>query len=337
LQVVTARNAAEAAEAVGPGMRLMLVADGFVGDRAHIDRLMGANRPVLLAVTDRGFDDRFERIDGDMRWAGLALVDADLLRDAASMPDDWDVQSTLLRRALQTGVKPLPLVDEREAAELGIVERRQDFAELQRRILAGAATGPRNWFSRTILAPIERLATGSIMTSPLTPTMIGTAGTVLMGPGAARLRLRLPLARAPAAAARFAAGRDRDPIVPPAAPAAASQCLVAGTYPDLGGRSAGGARRIIGARTWVGHDPAGLSRRRFPHRAPARGSGEAGAWRRIPRRFAEPDGADDTVRGGGLVGSRAGCPVRLCRWLLLLGAISRAPQSRISCGLTLSC
>jgi hypothetical protein len=152
-----------------------------VGDRAHIERLMGADRPVLLAVTDRGFDDRFERIDGEMRWAGLALFDADLLRDAAMMPSDWDVQSTLLRRALQTGVQPLPLVDEREAAELGIVERRQDFAELQRRILAGAATGPRNWFSRYVLAPIERLATGAIMTSPLTPTMIGTAGAVLTG------------------------------------------------------------------------------------------------------------------------------------------------------------
>ncbi|HZG47863.1 MAG TPA: hypothetical protein VEZ41_16580, partial [Allosphingosinicella sp.] len=181
LQVVTARTAAEAAAAIGPGMRLMLVADGFVGDRAHVERLMGADRPVLLAVTDRGFDDRFERIDGEMRWAGLALVDGDLLRDAALMPSDWDVQSTLLRRALQTGVKPLPLVDEREAAELGIVERRQDFAELQRRILAGAASGPRNWFSRTVLAPIERLATGAIMASPLTPMMIGTAGAVLMG------------------------------------------------------------------------------------------------------------------------------------------------------------
>jgi hypothetical protein len=181
LQVVTARTAAEAAAAVAPGTRLMLVADGFVGDRAHIERLMGADRPVLLAVTDRGFDDRFERIDGEMRWAGLALVDGDLLRDAAMMPSDWDVQSTLLRRALQTGVQPLPLVDEREAAELGIVERRQDFAELQRRILAGAASGPRNWFSRYALAPLERLATGAIMASPLTPTMIGSAGAVLTG------------------------------------------------------------------------------------------------------------------------------------------------------------
>jgi hypothetical protein len=184
LEVVTARSAAEAAAAIAPGMRLMLVADGFVGDRSHIERLMGVGRPVLLAVTDRGFDEKFERIDGDTRWAGLALFDADLLRDAALMPSDWDLQSTLLRRALQTGVKPLPLVDEREAAELAIVERRQDFAELQRRILDGAAAGPKNWLSRYLLAPLERLATRSIMASPLTPTMIGTAAAVLTGLGA---------------------------------------------------------------------------------------------------------------------------------------------------------
>ena len=184
LEVVTARSAAEAAAAVAPGMRLMLVADGFVGDRSHIERLMGADRPVLLAVTDRGFDDKFERIDGDTRWAGLALFDADLLRDAAMMPGEWDLQSTLLRRALQTGVKPLPLVVEREAAELAIVERRQDFAELQRRILEAAASGPKNWLSHYLLAPLERLATRSIMASPLTPTMIGSAAAALTAFGA---------------------------------------------------------------------------------------------------------------------------------------------------------
>jgi MFS family permease len=106
-------------------------------------------------------------------------MDADLLRDAATMPSEWDVQSTLLRRALQTGVKPLPLVDEREAAELGIVERRQDFAELQRRILTGAGTGPRNWLARAVLAPIERKATGWVMSTPVTPNMIGGAAAVL--------------------------------------------------------------------------------------------------------------------------------------------------------------
>lgn len=183
LEVVTARTAAEAAAAV-PAGRLILIADGFIGGRSHLARLLESDRPTLLAVTDRGFDEKFERIDAGSRWAGLALIDSDLLRDAALMPSEWDLQSTLLRRALQTGVKPLTLQDGREAAELAIVERRQDFAELQRRILAGASAASGNWFARFVLAPVERAATSAIMTSPITPTAIGVIATILTGLGA---------------------------------------------------------------------------------------------------------------------------------------------------------
>lgn len=183
LAVVTARTAAEAAAAV-PAGRLILIADGFIGGRAHIDRLLAADRPVLLAVTDRGFDEKFERIDGASRWAGLGLVDSELLRDAALMPTEWDLQSTLLRRALQTGVRALPLEDGREAAEIAIVERRQDFAELQRRILAGASAATGNWFSRYLLAPVERHATSAIMASPVTPAALGVAAAALTALGA---------------------------------------------------------------------------------------------------------------------------------------------------------
>ena len=179
LDVATARNAQEAAAALPGGGRLIMMADGFVGARSHLDRLTAADRPALLTVADRGFDERYERIDGDTRWAGIALVDAELLRDAALMPSDWDVSSTLLRRAVQTGVKLLPIATEREAAELAIVERREDFAELQRRMLSSIAWASPNWVSRYILAPIELLATRAIMTKDVTPTMIGSVAVAL--------------------------------------------------------------------------------------------------------------------------------------------------------------
>ena len=173
IEIVTVRSAAEAATAVPSGFRLILIADGFVGTDNHVARLMGDDRPVLLAVTDRGFDEKFERIDSVSRWAGLGLIDSDLLRDAALMPSDWDLQSTLLRRAIQTGVRAVPLTDERETAELAIVERGQDLAELQRRILGGAEGGARNFLSRLVLQPVERAITGAIMTSQATPLLIG--------------------------------------------------------------------------------------------------------------------------------------------------------------------
>jgi hypothetical protein len=179
LEVVTARDAAEAAAAVPPGVRLLLIADGFIGARGHVERLLDDDRPLLLALPDRGFDERYERIDGDTRWAGLALIDADLLREAATMPSEWDIQSTLLRRALQTGVKPLVLQDGEAAAELAIVERPQDFAELQRRILAGAGPDGANWLGRFVLAPLERAGATAVMATPLTPPIIGGVAAAL--------------------------------------------------------------------------------------------------------------------------------------------------------------
>ena len=179
IDVATARNAREAAAALPGGGRMIMMADGFVGARTHLERLTATDRPALLTVADRGFDERYERIDGDTRWAGIALVDAELLRDAALMPAEWDVLSTLLRRALQTGVTPLAIASEREAAELAIVERREDFAELQRRMLSSIAWASPNWVSRYLLAPIELLATRAIMTRDVTPTMIGAAAVAL--------------------------------------------------------------------------------------------------------------------------------------------------------------
>lgn len=185
LDVATARDAAEAAAAVPAGARLLMIADGLVGASGHLDRLLATGRPAILAIPDRGRDDRFERIDGGARWAGLALVDGALLTDAALMPAEWDVQSTLLRRALQTGVKPVLLGDADGAAELAIVERREDFAELQRRMVNAGVAGPAsNWFSRFVLAPLERLVTTAVMATPLTPTIIGGGAAVLTGLGA---------------------------------------------------------------------------------------------------------------------------------------------------------
>ena len=193
LDVVTARNAQEAAAALPGGGRMIMIADGFVGARTHLDRLTDADRPVLLAVTDRGFDERYERIDGDTRWAGIALIDGELLRDAALMPSEWDVQSTLLRRALQTGVKPLTLANQREAAELAIVERREDFTELQRRMLNSIGWASPNWVSRFLLAPIERRSTEAIMASEVTPPMLGAAAVLLTALSVLAFALEWPL------------------------------------------------------------------------------------------------------------------------------------------------
>ena len=105
IDMIVARTAADAADAVDSADRLLLVADGLVASTAHVERLLALDGNTLLTVPDVRVDDRFERIDGHSRWAGLALLDGRLLHETAERLGDWDLQSTLLRRAVQTGAR----------------------------------------------------------------------------------------------------------------------------------------------------------------------------------------------------------------------------------------
>lgn len=179
-----ARSASDAAEEVDPYEPLLLVADGFIGDESHLTRVVAATVPSLLTVPDSRVDDRFERIDATSRWAGLALVDGALLRETASMLRDWDIQSTLLRRAVQADARMLSVRDLGEAP-LTIAERVEDLGEIHRRIVGRAASGRGDWISHFLLAPIERAATHLLMPTGATPLAVGLSAVLLTALGAA--------------------------------------------------------------------------------------------------------------------------------------------------------
>ncbi len=179
LPLIVARTAEEAAEAIDPFDRLLLIADGAVADTDQLRSLASVQGEAVLTVPDSGYGEIYERIDGSTRWAGLATVNGALLRDTAGMLRDWDLQSTLLRRALQTGARHI-------AAEgpVAILDRQSDLAELERRILAGATPAGAGWAGR-VLAPLERATTALTMSSPAGPQLIGLASALLTGLAAA--------------------------------------------------------------------------------------------------------------------------------------------------------
>ncbi|HEY0044223.1 MAG TPA: hypothetical protein VGB62_06705 [Allosphingosinicella sp.] len=183
LKVVVARNASEAAEAVHPDDRLLVFADGLVATETHIGRLLAIGAPTIVTVTDVRVDDRFERIDAHSRWAGLALYDGEMLKRTASMLGEWDLQSTLLRRAVQSGARQLALRGEPADDLLTVAERTDDLGELQQRILEGAGGERKDWVSRYLLGPIERLAVRRLMPTASTPAMLTLGGALLTALG----------------------------------------------------------------------------------------------------------------------------------------------------------
>lgn len=179
--LVLARSAEEAAEAVHASDRILLVGDGLIAPEAAIARLVALDGPAILVVPDLRVDDRYERIDAQSRWAGLAMIDGQMLKQTASMLRDWDLQSTLLRRAVQAGARQISVRGEAEDELPLVAENEEDLAELEARIVAGAHVRRGDWVSRYLLGPVERLATRWLMPTAVTPTAIGLTATLLMG------------------------------------------------------------------------------------------------------------------------------------------------------------
>jgi len=178
--VVLARSAEEAGEAVHSSDRVLLVGDGLVAPEAVIARLVALDGPAILVVPDLRVDDRYERIDAQSRWAGLALIDGEMLKQTASMLRDWDLQSTLLRRAVQAGARQISVRGEAEDELPLVAETSEDLVELEERIVAGAHVRRSDWVSRYLLGPVERLATQALMPTAATPTALGLGAALLM-------------------------------------------------------------------------------------------------------------------------------------------------------------
>ena len=181
IPVQVARTAEEAVQAVDPSDRLLLVADGAIAEASELGELGRGQGRQVLTVADGAFGDPYERIDAASRWGGFAALDGALLRETVSMLGEWDLQSTLLRRALQAGATHVAA-----QGPVAILDGPADLAGLERQILATAGETRGGWAS-WLLAPIERTATFALMGGPLGPDAVGGTAALLTGLGAAAM------------------------------------------------------------------------------------------------------------------------------------------------------
>lgn len=177
--LVVARAPEEAARAIDPFDRLLLVGDGFVAGQEAYAQAAAAEGSVILTVPDSGFDDRHERIDADTRWAGLAATSGAMLRETTAMLRDWDLQSTLLRRVVQNGATQLEA-----PAGSAIATRAEELAEGERRLLgAGAGEKGRHWASHYVHRRLAGWATPMLASTQLGAGSIaaGAAALAVLG------------------------------------------------------------------------------------------------------------------------------------------------------------
>jgi hypothetical protein len=159
------------------GATIMLIGDGIAPTAELVAQLAEEPEPVVVIVPDDEAHESYERIDGESRWAGVAVVDAHLLGSTAAMLGDWDLQSTLLRRAIQEGAIRLPAGE--SAAEPILVERPEDLDDFERKLLQASRGTRPDWVSRFLLPPVEELATEQLMETGVRPVWLIWAAVAL--------------------------------------------------------------------------------------------------------------------------------------------------------------
>lgn len=177
LHVDMARSVADAADRIHPDESLLVIADGCIAGPALVGRIAEARPPAVLTVPDETGREAFERIDAGARWGGLMLIDGALLRDTAAMLGDWDLESTLLRRAMQAGAARIDIasVASRVGEVLLLADRATSLEGFDRAMLAAARPLGRDWPSRYIFPHIEKLCAPPLLRRGVDPVWFAVA------------------------------------------------------------------------------------------------------------------------------------------------------------------
>ncbi len=184
------------------GSTILLIGDGIVPPVDLVMELGAEAEPAVAVVPDDEVHEAFERIDGELRWAGVATVDAHLLGSTAAMLGDWDLQSTLLRRAIQEGARRLRTD---ASSEPLIAESAEQLSDFQHRLVSTSRGERNDAASRFILPWFEDRATEQLMQTQLRPAWLVWGALALtlsaavcftrgwLGAGLALLLLSTPL------------------------------------------------------------------------------------------------------------------------------------------------
>jgi CheY-like chemotaxis protein len=182
LPVVTVSDGAEAASRFEAGAMILLVADGVAPPPELLASIAEEEEPVIVTVPDDESHQRFERVDALSRWSGIAVVDSQTLGATAAMLGDWDLQSTLLRRGLQSGARTVPMAP--GAGEPLLAETAADLADLERQLIVASRGSRRDWASRYVLPVIEEFATEKLLETRVRPESLIYAALLLTAGGA---------------------------------------------------------------------------------------------------------------------------------------------------------
>jgi hypothetical protein len=177
IAVTAVSDSNDAANRFGAGDRVLLIGDGIAPPPELLMSVIEEEEPAIVTVADDDEHQHFERIDAVSRWSGVALADAQTLGATAAMLGDWDLQSTLLRRMLQSGARLIPI--QPGAGEPVLAAAESDLAGLERQLIVASRGTRSDWASRYLLPLVEEWATEPLLKSTIAPQRLIEAALVL--------------------------------------------------------------------------------------------------------------------------------------------------------------
>ena len=166
LAVIPVSDGNEAVSRFEAGSLILLVGDGVAAPAELLAQLAEEPEPAVATVPDDEPHEAYERIDATSRWAGVALVDGRTLGATAAMLGDWDLQSTLLRRALQDGALRVRVAS---AGEPLLADSAEQLGGFERALIASSRGVRSDWASRYVLPIFEEFATERLLETPVRP------------------------------------------------------------------------------------------------------------------------------------------------------------------------
>ncbi len=155
ISVDLARDAHDAADRFHPEEDILIFDGAIIIENENIEAVIQNKGSALITIKSDGAATRFERIDADDCWAGIAKIDGGVLRETSAMLGDWVLGPTLLRRAVQQGATRIAL----SKPTLGTFIKPQSQAEAKNVghfFVHAVRPTISGWFDRIFLAPLSR-------------------------------------------------------------------------------------------------------------------------------------------------------------------------------------
>ncbi|MEO8547925.1 MAG: hypothetical protein ABI422_06105 [Sphingomicrobium sp.] len=176
LSVIPVSDGNEAASRFEAGSLILLVGDGVAAPAELLAQLAEEPEPAVATVPDDEPHAAYERIDATSRWAGVALVDGRTLGATAAMLGDWDLQSTLLRRALQDGALRVRVAP---AGEPLLADSADQLGGFERSLIVSSRGVRSDWASRYVLPLVEEFSTERLLDTGVRPQWLIWAALAL--------------------------------------------------------------------------------------------------------------------------------------------------------------